>query len=77
MQGFSWLTESEMKEKKWSDAKVEGAKQFCLKKKMTKECPYEKVKKYLVMVTDDVQKLCQTCFFCLVLVCLFVAGVKL
>ena len=46
-----------MKEKKWSDAKVEGAKQHCLKKKLTKECPYEKVKKYLVLVSDDVQKL--------------------
>lgn len=57
MQGFSWLTESEMKEKKWSDAKVEGAKQHCLKKKLTKECHYEKVKKYLVLVSDDVQKL--------------------
>lgn len=57
MQGFSWLTESEMKEKKWSDAKVEGAKQHCLNKKFTKECPYEKVKKYLVLVSDDVQKL--------------------
>ena len=60
MQGFSWLTEAEMKEKNWSDAKVEGAKQVCLKKKMTKECPYEKVKKYLVMVSDDVTKLYQT-----------------
>ena len=65
MQGFSWLTEAEMKERKWSDAKVEGAKQVCLKKKMTKECPYEKVKKYLVLVSDDVQKLCQTCGFLL------------
>ena len=57
MQGFSWLTESEMREKKWSDAKVEGAKQHCLKKKLTKECPYEKVTKFLVLVSDDVQKL--------------------
>ena len=57
MQGFSWLTETEMKEKNWSDAKVQGAKQHCLRKKLTKECPYEKIKKYLVLVSDDVQKL--------------------
>ena len=57
MQGFSWLTEAEMQEKKWSDAKIQGAKQLCLKMKMTKECPYEKTKKYLVLVSDDVQKL--------------------
>ena len=71
MQGFSWLTEAEMKERNWSDAKVEGAKQVCLKKKMTKECPYEKVKKALVLVSDDVQKLCQTCGFllCFVFLC--------
>ncbi len=57
MQGFSWLTEAEMKEKNWNDAKIQGAKQHCLKKRLTKSCPYEKVKKYLVLVSDDVEKL--------------------
>lgn len=47
-----------MKEKeKWSDAKIQGAKQHCLKKRLTKSCPYENVKKYLVLVSDDVEKL--------------------
>ena len=33
MQGFSWLTETEMQKKEWSEAKIQGAKQLCLKKK--------------------------------------------
>ena len=60
MQGFSWLTETEMKEETWIDAKVRGAKQHCLRKKLTKECPYEKVKKYLVLVFDDSHHLSRT-----------------
>lgn len=63
MQGYSFLTETEMKEKNWNDAKIQGAKQYCLKKKLYKECPYEKVKKFLVLVNDDVQKLCSASFF--------------
>lgn len=62
MQGYSFLTETEMKEKNWNDAKIQGAKQYCLKKKLYKECPYEKVKKFLVLVNDDVQKLCSASY---------------
>ena len=56
-QGYSWLTEKEMKEKNWNDAKIAGAKAFCEKKKLTKQCIYEKVTKYLVQVSDDVESL--------------------
>jgi len=77
MQGFRWLTEVEMKEKeKWSDAKIQGAKQHCLKKRLTKSCPYENVKKYLVLVSDDVEKLAleYSIFFCCALAFFFQNG---
>lgn len=45
--------------------KIAGAKEYCLKKKLTKECLYEKVKKYLVLTSDKVEQQGQEGqFFC-------------
>ena len=58
MMGYEWLSPTEMKEKGWSDAKIEGAKQVCQQRKLTKKCLYEKgVLKYLVLTSDTVKKL--------------------
>lgn len=37
--------------------KIAGAIQHCNAKKLTKQCPYEKVKKYLVLTSDKVEQL--------------------
>ena len=58
LQGFSWLTKSEMEKLGWDKEKVDGAIEYCTKKKLTKDALYEKnTKKYLVQVSDDVKKL--------------------
>lgn len=37
--------------------KIAGAVQYCTAKKLTKQCPYEKVTKYLVLTSDKVEHL--------------------
>ena len=70
LQGFSWLTKSDMQKLGWNESKVDGAIEYCTSKKLTKDCLYEKnTKKYLVQVTDDVKKLWHIFgahFFCFV-----------
>ncbi|CAJ1357204.1 unnamed protein product [Effrenium voratum] len=56
MRGFEWLTEEEMTGKNWSQSKIKGAIQHCTRKKLLKDCTYENVKKYLVLVSDKVEQ---------------------
>ena len=44
--------------------KIKGAVEYCKAKKLTKQCPYEKKTKYLVLTSDKVENLaCHSPFF--------------
>ncbi|CAE7020900.1 unnamed protein product [Symbiodinium sp. CCMP2456] len=53
-QGFEWCSVEDMKAKGWPENKVEGAKKYCLAKKLYKTCPYTGEYKYLVLVSDTI-----------------------
>ncbi|CAE7273285.1 unnamed protein product [Symbiodinium sp. CCMP2592] len=58
LQGYSWKTEAEMRKPplEWEESRIQGAIKHCEKKKLTKKDLYDpNIRKYLVLVRDDVE----------------------